>query len=163
MPTQKQALRDARGNFYLKLVGFQIVMALLAGSAVFAEERDPMVPRVPASKMEEAKKLTAPFGDLWEAPSDIVAEGKKLFEGKGTCHNCHGKSGQGDGPVGQMLDPSPRSFANCKFHHSRADGELFWVVKFGSPGTGMVSLVPAVVSEEEAWKILAYERSFCKE
>ncbi|MBI4382920.1 MAG: c-type cytochrome [Nitrospinae bacterium] len=163
MFTQKPKRIGGRDSFCLKLMGLPVVLILLTGGAGFAEESDPMVPRVPASKMEEAKKLTAPFGDLWKAPPDIIAEGKKLFEGKGTCHNCHGKSGQGDGPVGQMLDPSPRSFTNCKFHHNRVDGELFWVVKFGSPGTGMVSLVPAVIGEEEAWKILAYERSFCKE
>ena len=30
-----------------------------------------------------------------------------------------------------------------------------------SPGTGMVSLVPAAITEE-AWTIINYERSFCK-
>lgn len=163
MFTQKSKRIGGRDRSFLDLIGLQVVLVLLAGVVVFAEESDPMISRVPASKMEEAKKLKAPFGDLWKAPPDIVAEGKKLFEGKGTCHNCHGKSGKGDGPAGQMLDPSPRDFTNCRFHHGRADGELLWVVKFGSPGTGMVSLVPTVVSEEEAWKILAYERSFCKE
>ena len=32
----------------------------------------------------------------------------------------------------------------------------------GSAGTGMVSLVPAAITEEEAWTIINYERSFCK-
>ena len=55
-----------------------------------------------------------------------------------------------------------RNFTNCKFHKKRKDGELFWIIKNGSPGTGMVSMIPATITEEEAWKVLAYERSFCK-
>ena len=62
----------------------------------------------------------------------------------------------------QILNPSPRNFTNCKFHKKRKDGELFWVIKNGSAGTGMVSLVPAAITEEEAWTIINYERSFCK-
>jgi len=38
---------------------------------------------------------------------------------------------------------------------------MMWVIKNGSPGTGMVPLVPATISVEEAWKVIAYERSFC--
>jgi hypothetical protein len=26
----------------------------------------------------------------------------------------------------------------------------------------MVPLIPATISEEEGWKVIAYERSFCK-
>ena len=44
----------------------------------------------------------------------------------------------------------------------RTDGEIFWIIENGSLGTGMQALVPAMLSEEEAWKIVAYVRSFCK-
>ena len=71
------------------------------------------------------------------------------------------KKGDGAGPAGKVLNPGPRNFTNCKFHKKRKDGELFWIIKNGSPGTGMVSMVPATITEEEAWKVLAYERSFC--
>jgi hypothetical protein len=57
---------------------------------------------------------------------------------------------------------APRDFTNCKFHKKRKDGELFWIIKNGSPGTGMVPLIPSAISEDEAWKVIAYERSFCK-
>ena len=96
------------------------------------------------------------------ATPENVAKGKALFEGKGTCFNCHGKEGKGDGPAGAILNPSPRNFTNCDFHKKRKDGELFWVIKNGSPGTGMVSLIPAAITEEEAWAVINYERSFCK-
>ena len=128
-----------------------------------AKELEPLAPRVPANERTLARSLKAPFGHTKMATDDIVAEGKTLYEGKGTCLNCHGKEGLGDGPVGKRLNPSPRNFTNCKFHKRRKDGELFWVLKNGSPGTGMVPMIPVTISEEEAWKILAYERRFCKE
>jgi cytochrome c5 len=144
----------------LLVLGF---VAIFAGATLAqADERDPMVPRVPAGKMDEAKAMKAPYGDARTAPAAVVAEGKAIFGDKGTCVLCHGEGGQGDGPVGMALSPSPRNFTNCKFHDSRSDGELMYVIKNGSQGTGMVSMVPSVITEEEAWKVIAYERSFCK-
>ncbi len=141
----------------VRAIALLSVMMFAAATAVVAEERDPLKPRVPADQMLEAKKNKNPIPDTPEN----IAKGKALFEGKGTCFNCHGKSGKGDGPAGQILNPSPRDFTNCKFHKKRKDGELFWVIKNGSPGTGMVPLIPTAITEEEAWTIINYERSFC--
>ena len=151
-------------NLSFKVMGvFTAAMFLTTGLAIAGPEKDPLKPRVPADKRAAAKKLKSPFyKNSKKASDEIVAEGKKLFEGKGTCVNCHGKSGQGDGPAGKVLNPGPRNFTNCKFHKKRKDGEMFWVIKNGSPGTGMVPLIPATISEEDAWKIIAYERSFCE-
>ena len=141
-----------------KFVGVSAALMLLSVSIVGAEEKDPTKPRVPAEQMADAKAMKNPV----EATPDSIAKGKAFYEGKGTCFNCHGKEGKGNGPAGAMLNPSPRDFTNCKFHKKRKDGELMWVIKNGSPGTGMVSLIPAAVTEEEAWHIINYERSFCK-
>ncbi len=131
-------------------------------SALAASEKDPLKPRVPADQIAEAKKLSTPlYQDARRAPAKIVEEGKALYEGKGTCFNCHGKSGKGDGAAGAMLNPSPRDLTNCQFQNARSDGELFWIIKNGSPGSGMISLVPGTLTEEEAWKVIAYVRSFC--
>lgn len=137
---------------------------VLAGTvADAAPEKDPLKPRVPAGQLDAAKKLgTSLFKDAKSAPAAVVQEGKALYEGKGTCFNCHGKSGKGDGMAGAMLDPGPRDFTNCAFQKARTDGELFWTVKHGIQGTGMVSFTPGAVTEEDAWKIIAYVRSFCK-
>ncbi len=124
----------------------------------FAAEKNPLKPRVPADQRRAAKKMKNPMA----FNKENVAKGKALFEGKGTCFNCHGKSGKGDGPAGKVLNPSPRDFSNCKFHKKRKDGELFWVIKNGSPGTGMVPLIPSAITEEEAWTLIHYERVFCK-
>lgn len=142
---------------------------LVAGATLFtvsvgfaASDNDVLKPRVPADQMDEAKKLsTSLFKNAKDAPKEIVDQGKSLYEGKGSCFNCHGKSGKGDGPIGAMLTPKPRDLTHCEFQNTRSDGELFWVVKNGVTGTGMMSLIPSTVNEEEGWKIIAYVRSFC--
>ncbi len=138
------------------------IVVLAATVAWPAPERDPLKPRVPANQMEAVKRLAPPlFKSAGAAPAAIVQEGKTLYARKGTCANCHGAGGKGDGPVGLMLDPGPRDLTNCAFQAQRTDGELFWSVKHGIPGTAMVPFAPGVVSEEETWKILAYIRSLC--
>lgn len=126
------------------------------------ESRHPTVDRVPSSAMAEALNFKAPFGDARSAPPDIVANGKSLYEGKGQCTLCHGASGKGDGPASHMhaVHP-PRNFTDCTFQKEREDGELFWVIKHGSPNTGMKSAIPSMLTEEEGWKIVAYLRTFC--
>ena len=125
--------------------------------------QSPISPRVPDDKIAEAKNWKAPFGDTKTASQEIVAEGKQLFEGDGNCHMCHGMNGKGNGPAASKFRRHPpRNFTNCNFHEARTDGELFWVMKNGSPGTGMVAHVPWKISEEEGWKIVAYLRTFCE-
>jgi hypothetical protein len=145
-------------GYLVKSVGVLSMLLFMANVAV-AEEKDPLKPRVPPDQMADAKAMKNPVA----VSPESIAKGKALFEGKGTCFNCHGKEGKGDGPAGQILNPSPRNFTNCKFHKKRKDGELFWVIKNGSAGTGMVPLIPAAINEEEAWTIINYERSFCKD
>lgn len=145
-------------GYLSKSLGLFVAMTLVSATVAGAEEREPLKARVPPDQIAEAKQMKNPIPSSPES----IAKGKALFEGKGTCFNCHGKEGKGDGPAGAILNPSPRDFTNCKFHKKRKDGELFWVIKNGSAGTGMVSLIPAAINEEEAWTIINYERSFCK-
>ena len=84
-------------------------------------------------------------------------KGKALFEGKGLCVKCHGVEGRGNGRLAEFLDPSPRNFTNVDWQRNRTDGELLWIIKNGSEGTGMASMAPAV---EEAWHVILYIRTF---
>jgi mono/diheme cytochrome c family protein len=154
-------------NFFLRTTGIlTATMFLMTGLALAGAEKDPLKPRVPAAERAKAKKMKSPlYKKAKKASPEIVAAGKKLYEGKGTCVNCHGKAGDGNGPAGKVLNPGPRNFTNCKFHKKRKDGEMMWIIGNGSPNTGMVALGPpkgTTITEEEAWKIIAYERSFCK-
>ena len=154
-------------NFLLRTTGMlTAAMFLMTGLALAGAEKDPLKPRVPAAERSKAKKMKTPlYKRASKASPEIVAEGKALYKGKGTCINCHGELGDGNGPAGKVLNPGPRNFTNCKFHKKRKDGEMMWIIGNGSPGTGMVALAPpkgSTITEEEAWKIIAYERTFCQ-
>lgn len=129
------------------------VMSLAVSAG--AQERHMMQPRVPADKLAEARALTSPLPDSPE----VVEKGKGLYNGKGTCFNCHGKDGDGNGPVSAQLNPSPRNFQHHGFWRHRTEGEIFWVIKHGSPGTSMIGFGDQL-SDEEIWSIIQYERSF---
>ena len=117
-------------------------------------ERDIRFPRAPA----EASNLKNPFPDT----PDIVAKGEVIYQGKGTCFTCHGVTGEGDGPAGLELSPRPRDFTNAKFHELRTDGELFWVIRNGTERTRMISYSPSYITEDEAWMVIHYLRTFTK-
>lgn len=114
-----------------------------------------MPPRVPADQLPEARALRSPL----PSSPEVVEKGKTLYEGKGGCVTCHGKSGLGDGPAAAALDPSPRNFHHHGFWRHRTDGEIFWVIKHGSPGTAMIGF-GSQLSDEEIWTVIRYLHSF---
>lgn len=137
--------------------GFILALAV-SGAPVSAQEhghQQMMMPRVPADKLAEARALQSPL-----PPSpETVEKGKAIYEGKGTCINCHGVSGRGDGPGASTLNPPPRVFRSHGFWRHRSEGEIFWVIKYGSPGTGMIPF-GGMLSDEEIWIVMQYEQSF---
>jgi mono/diheme cytochrome c family protein len=142
-------------RFIFWIAGFAL---LVMAGVLQAVERDPLQPRVPADKIQSAKKEKNPF----PASAGNIAKGKAIFEGKGTCFTCHGMEGKGDGPASVGFDPSPRNFTNPAFHAVRNDGELMYILKNGSPGTAMMPMVGSVITEEEGWLVLLYVRSLGK-
>ena len=93
----------------------------------------------------------------------MIAKGKALYEGKAFCKVCHGPDGKGLGgdiAPGTLKGPLPRNFTDKKWQAARTDGELFWILKNGSKGTAMAPFIPLILTEEEAWQVLRYVRSF---
>ena len=88
-----------------------------------------------------------------------MEQGRALYEGKGGCFNCHGKGGMGDGPAAAALNPSPRNFHHRGFWRHRTEGEIFWVIKHGSPGTAMIGF-GSQLSDEEIWTVIRYLGTF---
>ena len=134
------------------------VAAMLSLVAVLATagERNPLEPRVPAHELATAQALRNPIP---KTPENI-AKGQVLYVTKGQCIHCHGEGGKGDGLAGKVLNPSPRDFTSPAFHAHRTEGELFWVIKHGSKGTGMMPMIGSAITEDEAWHVILYERSF---
>jgi ankyrin repeat protein/mono/diheme cytochrome c family protein len=89
-------------------------------------------------------------------PLDSAAaeKGKAIFLGKGTCMNCHGKTGKGDGTAAHILNPRPTNLTSKLALKYQTDGGRFNVMKFGIPGTSMVEMKH--LSDEELWVLVAY-------
>ena len=113
-------------------------------------------PRVPPDQIEEARSWTNPFPFTREN----VKKGKALFHGKAFCMTCHGIDGRGYSDISGLIGKLPRDFTDKFWQAARKDGELLWILKNGSKGTAMASFIPLVVTEEEAWHLILYVRSF---
>jgi hypothetical protein len=59
-----------------------------------------------------------------------------------------------------MPGHAPRNFTDTQWQDARTDGELMWVLKNGSPGTGMPQRVGKVLTEEEGWNVIQFIRTF---
>ncbi|MBA5870841.1 MAG: c-type cytochrome [Nitrospira sp. CR2.1] len=136
----------------LLLLGVGAMPALATDQAVLR-------PRVPADKIEEAKTWTNPL----PATAENMEKGKALFQGKAFCATCHGKEGKGLADIEGLRGKLPRNFTDTVWQAARSDGELFWILKNGSPGTDMASFIPLILTEEEAWQVLIYVRLFGKQ
>lgn len=128
------------------------------GAPVLGADEAVLKPRVPIDKIEEARTWTNPF----EATPENVEKGKAIFHGKAFCATCHGRDGKGFGDIPGLVGKLPRNFTDKAWQAARTDGELFWILKNGSPGTDMASFIPLVLTEEEAWQALLYVRSFVR-
>ena len=139
----------------LCLLGCLLIGILSPGETKGADP-EALKPRVPADQIEEAKSRMNPFSST----SDNIEKGKQIFHGKAFCVTCHGRDGKGLGNIPGLRGKLPRNFTDRAWQAARTDGELLWILKNGSPGTDMASFVPMIMSEEEAWYVVLYVRSF---
>jgi mono/diheme cytochrome c family protein len=91
------------------------------------------------------------------------SEARKIFMGDGdrvSCAKCHGEKGDGRGPMSAMFDPHPRNFACAETVKGIPDGQLFWIIRFGSPGTSMPP--HPKLTDEQVWKLVSYLRQLAR-
>ena len=141
--------------------GLGMMAVQLATFSAQADELNIMIPRVPASQIAMAKTMKPPFS----VTPEVIAKGKKLYDGAGTCFPCHGTDGKGKVDEAMGLNPSPPDLSSYTFDQIRTAGEMMWVVSNGSPlqpaMVGFVSL--GQITESQAWEAVFYVRSFgCK-
>jgi mono/diheme cytochrome c family protein len=134
-----------------------LALALLGfGQSAWSADDEVLKPRVPPDQIEEARSWANPL----PATQEILDKGKSLFHGKAFCVTCHGRDGTGLGDIPGLRGKLPRNFTDRVWQKARTDGELFWILRNGSPGTDMAPFIPLVLTEEEAWQVLLYVRSF---
>jgi len=132
-----------------------LVAAMCSAAPAGAAERHMMQQVVPADKLAEARALKNPLSNSPE----VIAQGKTVYNGKGGCVTCHGIDGDGKGSAAVSMNPSPRNFQHHGFWRHRTEGEVFWAIKYGSPGTAMIAF-GSVLSDNEIWSLIHYEQTF---
>jgi len=91
-----------------------------------------------------------------------IAAGRRLYEKEASpaCQVCHGIKGDGMGPLAAQFDPRPRNFACKATVNGIPDGQLFWIVRNGSPGTSMPAF--GSLRDEQIWQLVLHLRELAK-
>jgi len=115
-------------------------------------------PRFTGKAPENIYNLSNPLA----ASQPNIAAGRRLYEkdARPSCQTCHGIKGDGQGPLSAQFDPPPRNFACAQTVNGIPDGQLFWIVRNGSPGTSMPSF--HMLSDEQVWQVLLYLRALAR-
>lgn len=115
--------------------------------------------RVTAQAPEDIYQLKNPL----QPTQKNLDAGESIFrvEAQPTaCKICHGVGGNGFGMMAQGLNPPPRNFTCAETMHEIPDGQLFWIIKNGSPGTGMPAF--RELRDEQIWQLIHHIRRFAK-
>jgi mono/diheme cytochrome c family protein len=90
--------------------------------------------------------------------SASLEAGKKIFEKSAkpmACKMCHGEKGNGAGKLGMALSPKPRNFTCSDTMKNVSAGQMFWIIKNGSKGTGMVAH-GKTLNDKQIWDVVKY-------
>ena len=134
------------------ILGVLVIFSLFAVSSAFAGKCPQ--PR----KTKSAPSGTAKMDKTAKADA---AKGKVIYMKKAkpmACQMCHGKKGDGGGKLGKALKPSPRDFTCAATMKKVSAGQMFWIIKNGSKGTGMVAH-KKTLKDKEIWDVVKYIRS----
>jgi mono/diheme cytochrome c family protein len=96
----------------------------------------------------EAGKMTNPLPET----DEVASQGQEVF--LGTCAQCHGADGRGDGSIGRNMYPPAMDLTSAHVQHW-SDGELFWIIRNGVRLTGMPAWQSSI-SENDTWKLARF-------
>lgn len=93
------------------------------------------------------------------AAAGDAANGKPIYNAQ--CVICHGKTGDGNGPVGKSLVPKPRAFSAGKLS---PDATLFKVIRKGGKANGLSKDMDAYpqFKDQDIWDLIAYIKTLAK-
>ena len=116
-------------------------------------------PRFTGKAPPEIYALTNPLPDT----SETLNAGERLYLDKSApvpCVACHGKNGDGKGTLATQFSPPPRNFTCTATVNGIPDGQLFWIIRNGSPGTAMPA--SRKLTDQQVWQLVYYLRHLAR-
>lgn len=143
-------IRQRRARLYN--LGGAIMIAILGTVAIYQTVANAAVapilitPVAPGS----ARLMHSPI----PLDANQLAAGRDIYQQN--CQSCHSVTGKGDGPAAAALNPKPFDLTvHAPLH---AEGELYWWVTNGIPGTAMVGW-ESKLTDLQRWQVVGYVRT----
>ena len=144
------------------------MMSVLLASVLTACAGDARSPWPPASQCPQPRFTGKAPEKIYALSNPIkvdaagIAAGRRLYEkeASSSCQMCHGIKGDGQGPLSTQFDPPPRNFACAQTVNGIPDGQLFWIIQNGSPGTSMPNF--KALRDEQVWQLVLYLRELAR-
>ena len=134
------------------ILSVMVIFSLFAVSSALAKPAKCPQPRKTKSAPSSIAKKKIP-------KSADAKRGKKIYTKTAkpmACKMCHGPKGDGGGKLGAALKPGPRNFTCKKTMKKVSAGQMFWIIKNGSKGTGMAK---QKLKDKEIWDVIKYIRT----
>jgi len=93
--------------------------------------------------------------------AEMLKETATLYDNR--CSKCHGSNGDGKGSATKDMDVKPRNYTAKALMETIPDGQLFWIICYGSdPDVTEMKGYKKKLSEEQMWSLVHYIRSFAR-
>ena len=134
------------------ILGVLVVFSLFTVSSAFAGK---------CPQPRKTKKAPGAISKKDMTAKANVANGKKIYLKTAkpmACKMCHGDKGDGGGKLGKALKPRPRNFTCVATMKKVSAGQMFYIIKNGSKGTGMVAH-KKTLKDKAIWDVVKYIRT----
>ena len=134
------------------ILSVMLIFSLCAVGSTFAK----------AAKCPQPRKTKAAPGGIAKKkiPGSADAKrGEKIFMKTAkpmACKMCHGAKGDGNGKLGAALKPKPRNFTCKETMKKVSPGQMYYIIKNGSKGTGMAK---QLLKDKEIWDVIKFIRT----
>jgi mono/diheme cytochrome c family protein len=135
-----------------------LLMLLGFPSSLFAAGECPQTRQTPT-----APKNFLTMQNPLSLNAKTLKAGEDLFQIQGkpiTCKTCHGINGDGKGDSSFESTPPARNFTCAETMGALPGGQLFWIIRNGSPNTSMFGF--SDLSDNQIWQLVHYIRQFSK-
>ena len=139
-----------------------LAIAGLAPDAAWSQSAQPaqcpqprFTGKAPDDHYDRPNPLQATEANLAAGEAAYLGDARRI-----SCASCHGRNGDGKGPLSSQFDPPPRNFACADTVRGIPDGQLFWIIRFGSPGTSMQA--HKKLDDEQIWQLVLHLRRLAR-